>query len=103
MDADDDRHSGFFAGYASNDDDHYGGGGGGRPRRGRGRGRAAGMIALIVVVVVLGGLGLTGYHFYSEYKSRHASYTGNGFGTVDVTCRRVPPRCRCRRCWLARA
>jgi peptidoglycan lytic transglycosylase G len=84
MDADEDRHSGFFAGYASNDDDHYGGGGGGRPRRGRGRGRAAGMIALIVVVVLLGGLGFTGYHFYSEYKSRHASYTGNGFGTVDV-------------------
>ena len=85
MDADDDRHRGFFAGYASNDDDHYGGGGGGgRSRRGRGRGRAAGMIALIVVVVVLGGLGLTGYHFYSEYKSRHASYTGSGFGTVDV-------------------
>ena len=88
MDADDDRHRGFFAGYASNDDDHYGGGGGGRSRRGRGRGRAAGMIALIVVVVVLGGLGLTGYHFYSEYKSRHASYTGSGFGTVDVL---VPP------------
>ncbi len=42
------------------------------------------MIALIVVVVLLGGLGLTGYHFYSEYKSAHATYTGNGFGTVDV-------------------
>jgi uncharacterized YceG family protein len=93
MDADDDRHRGFFAGYASNEDDHYGGGGGRTRRgggggRGRGRGRAAGMIALIIVVVVLGGLGLTGYHFYSEYKSRHASYTGSGFGTVDVT---VPP------------
>jgi uncharacterized YceG family protein len=79
MDADDDRHRGFFAGYASNDDDHYGGG---KPRKGRGR--AAGMIALIVVVVLVAGLGLTGYHFYSEYKAAHASYTGNGFGTVDV-------------------
>jgi UPF0755 protein len=82
MDADDDRHSGFFAGYASNDDDHYGG----KPRKRRGR--AAGMIALIIVVVLLGGLGVTGYHFYSEYKSAHASYTGNGFGTVSVI---VPP------------
>jgi len=82
MDADDDRHSGFFAGYASNDDDHYGG----RPRRGRGRGRgrAAGMIALIIVVVLVAGLGLTGYHFYSEYKAAHASYAGSGYGTVDV-------------------
>jgi UPF0755 protein len=86
MDADEDRHSGFFAGYASNDDDHYGrgggGGGGGRPRRKRGR--AAGWIALIIVVaVVCSGAGVV-YHYYSEYKSRHASYSGSGFGSVKV-------------------
>ena len=80
MDAEDDRHSGFFAGYASNDDDHYGG----PPRRRRGRGRAAGLIALILVVVLLGGLGLTGYHFYSQYKHSHASYSGNGYGSADI-------------------
>ena len=82
MDADDDRHSGFFAGYASNDDDHYGSQR--KPRRGRGRGRAAGMIALIIVVVLLGGLGLTGYHFYSQYKNAHKSYSGAGTGSVEV-------------------
>jgi UPF0755 protein len=85
MNADDDRHNSFFAGYASNDDDHYGrGGGGGRPR-GRRRGRAAGWIALIVVVaVVCSGAGVV-YHYYSEYKSRHSSYVGDGFGAVTVT------------------
>jgi uncharacterized YceG family protein len=86
MDADDGRHDGFFAGYGGSDEDHYGGGGGGGPRRGRrGRGRAAGMIALIVVVVLLCGAGGVAYHFYSKYKSAHASYSGNGYGTVTVT------------------
>ena len=78
MDADDDRHSSFFAGYASNDDDHYGG----RPRRRRGR--AAGWIALIVVIALVCSAAGVVYHYYSEYKSRHSSYVGDGFGSVDV-------------------
>ncbi len=86
MDADDDRHDGFFSGYGGTNDDHDGGGGGGRgPRRKRGSSRAAGMIALIVVVVLLCGAGGVAYHFYSKYKSSHASYTGNGYGSVTVT------------------
>jgi uncharacterized YceG family protein len=79
MNADDDRHNSFFAGYASNDDDHYGG----RPRRRRGR--AAGWIALFVVVALVCSAGGVVYHYYSEYKSRHSSYAGDGFGSVDVT------------------
>ena len=43
------------------------------------------MIALIVVVVLLCGAGGVAYHFYSKYKSAHASYSGNGYGTVTVT------------------
>jgi UPF0755 protein len=35
-------------------------------------------------VVLVGGLGVTGYHFYSEYKNAHKSYSGPGFGTVAV-------------------
>jgi UPF0755 protein len=80
MDADEDRHSSFFAGYASNDDDHYGGGR--RPRRRRGR--AAGWIALFVVIALVCSAAGVVYHYYSEYKSRHASYVGNGFGSVTV-------------------
>jgi UPF0755 protein len=79
MNADDDRHRGFFAGYASDDDDHYGG----RPRRRRGH--AAGWIALVVVLaLVCSGAGVV-YHYYSEYKSRHSSFVGDGFGSVVVT------------------
>jgi UPF0755 protein len=81
MDADDERHSGFFSGFASNEDDHYGK----QPRRKRKRGISAGTIALVVVIVVLAGIGGVGYHFYSVYKSRHASYTGSGYGSVVVT------------------
>jgi UPF0755 protein len=86
MDADDGRHDGFFSGYGGTNDAHDGGGSGGRgPRRKRGSGRAAGMIALIVVVVLLCGAGGVAYHFYSKYKSSHASYSGNGYGSVTVT------------------
>ncbi len=78
MEADEDRHSGFFSGFPGEDeDDNYGG-----PRRRRGIG--AGTIALIIFVVVIVGIGGVGYHFYSLYKSRHASYSGTGFGSVDV-------------------
>ena len=80
MDPNDDRHSAFFSGFAGNDDDHYGK----QPRRRRGRGISAGTIALFVVIAVILGIGGAGYHFYSLYKSRHASYTGNGFGSVTV-------------------
>ena len=80
LDADDDRHSGFFSGFSSNDDDHYG-----RQRRPpRKRRGGAGTIALILVLAVLGGIGFTGYHFYSLYKQRHAVYTGSGYGSVLV-------------------
>ena len=79
MEADDDRHSGFFSGFASNDDDHYG-----KQSRRRGRGLGAGTIALIIVVAVILGIGGVGYHYYSAYKSRHASYTGSGFGSVTI-------------------
>jgi len=81
MDADDDRHSGFFAGYASSDDDHYG-----RSRR-RGRGRTAGMIALVVVLAVLAGVGIEGFRLYSKYKSDHLNWNDAGYGRVLV---RVP-------------
>jgi UPF0755 protein len=77
MQADEDRHSGFFSGFPGDeDDDNYG-----RRRR---RGVGAGTIALIVVVVVILGIGGAGYHFYSEYKSRHAQFSGSGFGSVEV-------------------
>ncbi len=77
MEADEDRHSGFFSGFPGDDeDDNYG-----RKRR---RGIGAGTIALIVVIVVIAGIGGVGYHYYSLYKSRHASFSGSGFGTVDV-------------------
>jgi UPF0755 protein len=100
MDADDDRHSGFFSGFAGNDDEHYGkesrrgrSGGSGRggsgrgrsSRGGRARGRAAGTIALLVVFAVLGGIGGGIYYAYSWYHARHASYVGDGFGSVVVT------------------
>jgi uncharacterized YceG family protein len=77
MEADEDRHSGFFSGFPGDDeDDNYG-----RRRR---RGIGAGTIALIVVIVVIAGIGGVAYHYYSLYKSRHASFSGSGFGTVDV-------------------
>jgi UPF0755 protein len=79
MDADDDRHSGFFAGYASNDDDHYG-----KTRR-RGRGRSAGTIALVVVLVVVLGIGFEGFRLYSKYRSDHANWNDAGYGRVVVT------------------
>jgi UPF0755 protein len=105
MDADDDRHSGFFSGFAGNDEDHYGkesrrgrgrssgrsgsgrGGSGraGKGRGGRARGRAAGTIALLIVFAVLGGIGGGIYYAYSWYHDRHASYVGSGFGSVVVT------------------
>jgi UPF0755 protein len=77
MQADEDRHSGFFSGFPGEEEDvNYG-----RKRR---RGIGAGMIALIIFVVVILGIGGVGYHYYSEYQSRHASYSGSGFGTVDI-------------------
>jgi UPF0755 protein len=78
MQADEDRHSGFFSGFPGEDeDDNYGG----RKRR---RGISAGTIALIVIVAVIVGIGGVGYHYYSLYKSRHASFSGSGFGSVEV-------------------
>ncbi len=82
MDADDDRHSGFFAGYASNDDDHYGKSR--RRGRGRGRGRTAGTIALVVVVAVLAGIGVEAFRLYSRYEAIHANWNDAGYGSVLV-------------------
>ena len=77
MQADEDRHSGFFSGFPGDEEDvNYG-----RKRR---RGIGAGTIALIIFVVVILGIGGVGYHYYSEYQSRHASYSGSGFGSVDI-------------------
>jgi UPF0755 protein len=77
VEADEDRHSGFFSGFPDDDDDDgY--------RRKRRRGPGAGTIALIIVVAVIAGIGGVGYHFYSLYKSRHASYSGSGFGSVEI-------------------
>jgi UPF0755 protein len=80
------RHEGFFRGFGQDDD--FGGGGGRGSRKGgkppKERKSHAGLIALVVVLVIIGGIGSVGYHYYTAYKSRHASYTGSGFGTVDV-------------------
>lgn len=90
FDAEDPRHDGFFRGFGGGDDDLGG--------RGRGRGRPpskgrppkqrkshAGLIALGVVLVIFAGIAYTGYHYYSEYKAKHASYTGSGYGHVLIT------------------
>jgi UPF0755 protein len=74
---DDSRHESFFRGFGQDDDvdsrrrtkEHHGHGG---------------LIALAVLLVIVGGIAGAGYHYYSEYKARHASYTGSGFGTVTV-------------------
>jgi UPF0755 protein len=42
------------------------------------------VIALVIVLVIIAGIGGVGYHLYSEYKARHSSYTGSGFGAVKV-------------------
>jgi UPF0755 protein len=86
VDADDSRHDGFFRGFGHDDDE--GGGGGRRPRTGRAergeRKSHAGLIALAIVVIIFGGIAGVGYHYYNEYKQRHASYKGTGFGKVTV-------------------
>ncbi|MGH3302788.1 MAG: endolytic transglycosylase MltG [Streptosporangiaceae bacterium] len=80
------RHEGFFRGFGQDDD--LGGRRSGKDRKGRKDRKEhrshAGLIALLVVLVIIAGVAGVGYHFYSEYKSRHASYTGSGFGSVTV-------------------
>ncbi|HSZ48884.1 MAG TPA: endolytic transglycosylase MltG [Streptosporangiaceae bacterium] len=74
----DERQSEFFAGYGGDDDDYD-------PPPRRRRGMSAGFIALLIILVVIAGAAGVGYHFYSAYKDKHSSYTGNGFGSVVVT------------------
>ncbi len=76
---DDSRHEGFFRGFGQDDDDLDR-----RRRRPREHRSHAGLIALSVVLAIVLGIAYTGYHFYSEYQARHASYTGSGFGSVTV-------------------
>ena len=87
MDADHARHNNFFSGFGGGGDDDAG-----RRRRRRqrppkrGRGIGAGMIALIIFLVVILGIAGVGYHFYSAYQAKHASYPpGQGYGSVLVT------------------
>jgi len=87
FDADSPRHDGFFRGFGGGDDDL-----GGRGRsRSQPRGRPpkqkkshAGLIALAVVVIVFAGIAGVGYKYYHEYKVRHASYTGSGYGSTLI-------------------
>jgi UPF0755 protein len=95
FDAEDPRHDGFFRGFGGDDDL----GGGGRSRsRSRGGGRSpsrgrppkqrkshAGLVALGVVLAVIAGVAYTGYHYYSLYKARHATYVGSGYGHTLIT------------------
>ncbi len=77
LDADSARHNGFFRGFGAADDEV----GHRPPKRRRSR---AGMVAMVVIIIFLGGVvgaGAYGYHWYS---SRHADWTGSGFGTVIV-------------------
>lgn len=97
LDAEDPRHDGFFRGFGAGDDD-LGGRGSGRGSSGGGRSRGggrppkppkqrkshAGLIALGVVLAIFAGIAYTGYHYYSEYKAKHASYTGAGYGHVLI-------------------
>ena len=88
FDAEDPRHDGFFRGFGSGDDDF--GGRGRAPSRGRPpkeRKSKAGLVALAVVLAIFIGIGYTGYHFYSLYKSKHASYTGSGYGSTVILVR----------------
>jgi UPF0755 protein len=78
LDAEHSRHDGFFRGFGGDDDNV-------RDRRPPKKRRSrAGMVALAVVLIVILGGGAAGYHYYSLYKSRHSSYSGNGFGAVTV-------------------
>ncbi len=77
LDPDSARHNGFFRGFGASDDEV----GHRPPKRKRSK---AGMVAMIVIIVFLGGVvgaGAYGYHWYS---SRHADWTGSGFGSVIV-------------------
>ena len=77
LDADSARHNGFFRGFGAANDDV----GHRPPKRRRSR---AGMVAMVVLIIFLGGVvgaGAYGYHWYS---SRHADWTGSGYGTVIV-------------------
>jgi UPF0755 protein len=79
LDAEHSRHDGFFRGFGGGDDDDV------RDRRPPKKRRSrAGLVALAVVLIIILGAGAAGYHYYSLYKSRHASYTGNGFGKVTL-------------------
>jgi len=100
LDAEDPRHDGFFRGFGGDDDLGGRGKGGGRGTgsgrgtgggRGQSRGRPpkqrkshAGLIALFVVLAVFVGIAYTGYHYYSEYKAKHASYVGSGYGSTTI-------------------
>jgi UPF0755 protein len=94
FDAEDPRHDGFFRGFGGSDDD-FGGRGGGRgrpqpPSRGRPpkqKKSKAGLVALLVVLAIFAGVGYTGFHYYSLYKSRHAVYTGSGYGSAIILVR----------------
>jgi UPF0755 protein len=88
FDAEDPRHDGFFRGFGGGGDDDPGGRGRGK---GKGRGRPpkqrkshAGLIALGIVLAIFAGIGYTGYHYYSAYKAKHASYTGSGYGSTQI-------------------
>jgi peptidoglycan lytic transglycosylase G len=45
-------------------------------------------VALVIVLAVFAGIAYTGYHYYSEYKARHASYVGSGYGHVLITVKK---------------
>jgi UPF0755 protein len=45
------------------------------------------MIALLVIFGLLAGGGYFVYHIYSLYQSRHAVYSGSGYGSVTITVR----------------
>jgi UPF0755 protein len=84
FDAEDPRHDGFFRGFGRDDDM------GGRARSQtksrppKQRKSRAGLVALFIVLAIFAGVGYTGYHYYSLYKARHATYSGSGYGSALI-------------------